>query len=289
MNAIRSYDPTWSALLCPARNARFFAHGRPADEGSLCAELARLAYVAFESDPETERQVSMILAAVGFDHVRFLSAGGTECFIATDRSTPLTAVAFRGTAGLRDVATDLMTWHKHWAPGGRVHAGFAGALAKVWPRLVPQLADRIGRLLYTGHSLGAALATLAASLIAPDALHTFGSPRVGDAAFARTLSGVECRRHTGCSDLVCRVPPPWLGFVHVGDDAYFDRNGTMHANPDPSLIASDGAIARREYLRDYAWRLGNAWSRRFADHAPVNYISAIGTEDEPSPPENRIA
>jgi hypothetical protein len=270
----RHYDPTWRALLRPAQSAHFFPNGRPADEGALCAELSRLAYVGFESDSQCERHVATILEAIGFDHVRFLSAGGTECFIATDRAAPLTVVAFRGTAGLRDVVTDLMAWPKRWAPGGTVHAGFAGALGKVWPRIVPLLGRHDGRMVYTGHSLGAALATLAASLIPPAALYTFGSPRVGNSAFAAALANVDCRRHTGCSDLVCQVPPPWLGYVHVGAERYLDRNGSTHASPDRALSDADRSIARREYLRHYGWRWGNAWSRRLSDHAPVNYVSA---------------
>ena len=37
-------------------------------------------------------------------------------------------------------------------------------------------------MLYTGHSMGDALAILAASLRRPRAVYTFGAPRMGDAA-----------------------------------------------------------------------------------------------------------
>jgi hypothetical protein len=280
---MRPYDPSWRALLFPSSATDFFAHGRPAGEAALAAELARVAYIPFEHEAGA-RRASEILRGAGFARERFISAGGTECFVAHDIDAKLTAVAFRGTAGLRDIVTDLMTWRVRWTPGGKVHAGFAYALRRIWPTLVLSLGDREARLIYTGHSLGAALATLAATLVPPEALYTFGSPRVGDARFVALLEDVRCVRTTGCSDLVCAVPPAWLGFRHCGPHAYVDRDGRTVADPHPVLVRNDQAIGRREYRRDFAWRLGTVWSRRLSDHAPVNYASAAaagGTEADP--------
>jgi len=272
---VRTYDPSWRALLLPSSATDFFANGRPAREDALCAELSRVAYIAFESEAGA-RRASGILRSAGFARERYISFGGTECLVARDVDARLTVVAFRGTAGLRDIVTDLMIWRTRWTPGGRVHAGFARALRRIWPALVRALGDRDGRLIYTGHSLGAALATLAATLVPPDALYTFGSPRVGDARFVELLQDVHCVRTTGCNDLVCQVPPPWLGFEHCGSLNYLDRNGLAIAAPNPDLIRDDQSVARREYWRTLGWRLGNVWSRRLADHAPVNYVSAAG-------------
>ena len=53
------------------------------------------------------------------------------------------------------------------------------------------------RLILAGHSLGAALATLAATVFPPALLVTLGSPRVGDAEFVAALA--EVARRSGWS------------------------------------------------------------------------------------------
>ena len=104
---MRSYDPSWRALLSPAAATDFFVNGRPANEAALCAELTRVAYIGFDRGEAGRRRASGILRNAGFAREQFISAGGTECFVARDIDAQLTVVAFRGTAGLRDVVTDL--------------------------------------------------------------------------------------------------------------------------------------------------------------------------------------
>jgi predicted lipase len=75
----------------------------------------------------------------------------------------------------------------------------------------------------TGHSLGAALATLyvmenaKTEQIANPMLCTFASPLVGDATFATAFNdlGLTSWRIENVKDLVTKVPPALLGFVHV--------------------------------------------------------------------------
>ncbi len=74
----------------------------------------------------------------------------------------------------------------------------------------------------TGHSLGGALATLAASHIIklicdnkisakPPILYTFASPRVGDSVFANNFSKLdECYRIANSEDIVPKIPIPML-------------------------------------------------------------------------------
>ncbi|HTZ70951.1 MAG TPA: GH25 family lysozyme, partial [Acetobacteraceae bacterium] len=75
----------------------------------------------------------------------------------------------------------------------------------------------------TGHSLGAALATLyvmenaKTEQLANPALCTFASPLVGDATFAAAFNalGLTSWRVDNAPDLVTKIPPAILGFVHV--------------------------------------------------------------------------
>src|SRR5262249_34460233 len=78
------------------------------------------------------------------------------------------------------------------AIGGRAHLGFTALLDEVWERVNAEARALLpGRQLYlTGHSLGGALATLAAyrfqkAGVPVAGVFTFGSPRVFDEELAR--------------------------------------------------------------------------------------------------------
>lgn len=90
----------------------------------------------------------------------------------------------------------------------------------------------------TGHSLGAALATLYAmenaktAQIANPMLCTFASPLVGDATFAATFDalGLTSWRIANVKDLVTKIPPAILGFVHVDKEEQVDSTGKVVPN-----------------------------------------------------------
>lgn len=274
------YDPTRLALFHPERQ-------QPLDPGlvapgsdGLAAELARLAYFRFESDPAA---LLAALHALGLAEVGLLHdpAMGSQGFAALDGAGTVW-IAFRGTQpdSLRDLATDARAWPREWPGGGRVHAGFARAwLGRGSEGIAAQVAawlrDRpCRRILATGHSLGGALATLLAADDARAELVTFGSPRVGDRAFAARFEGRAVRRYAECCDLVARVPPQ-PPYAHAGVLHYVDRQGRVSVAPDEPLIAADRRAGSLAYLRRHAWRPGNVLLRSLADHAPINYVSAV--------------
>ncbi|WVZ90351.1 hypothetical protein U9M48_036660 [Paspalum notatum var. saurae] len=91
------------------------------------------------------------------------------------------------------------------------------------------------RVVVTGHSLGGALAAIFPALLAFHgeddvlrrllAVHTYGQPRVGDAAFAAFCRGRDPLRVVYRYDLIPRVPwdlPPLARFRHGGACVYFD-------------------------------------------------------------------
>lgn len=295
------YDPTREALLRPCgRNGSMAAVPVPADDASVCAELARLAYChAADADGRapagagapraSPARLPEPLRQMGFTASRFVSVGSTQALLATGERRAV--LAFRGTQppslrpwrrepaapGFEDITTDLrarLVPSRH--ADGRVHEGFALALDQAWGE-IHSLLPPAGRLLLTGHSLGAALATLAAARCAGRAglaVHAFGSPRVGDGRFAAAIAAVELHRYVGCCDVVCRLPPRWLGYRHAGRLHYIDRHGTVHADSAAGWRA-DRWRARLQYLAEHAWRRGTVAARGLADHAPINYVSAV--------------
>jgi pimeloyl-ACP methyl ester carboxylesterase len=220
---------------------------------------------------------------VGFATCKFFESQdtpqgkGIHCFLALHDNSQgrLAVVAFRGT-DVKDptnICFDADFEFRDWKPGGRVHQGFANGLAEVLSRLDPEI-QALGdcRLLYTGHSLGAALATLLASSRPPNVLYTFGSPRVGDQAFADSMKNVEHYRFQDCCDLVTRVPLEIMDYVHVGKLRYIDRNRRISENPSEATILEDHVLAQAEYAAQYAFKEGNIRVRDLADHSPINYV-----------------
>lgn len=115
-------------------------------------------------------------------------------------------------------------------PGARVHSGFFGAyqalsaiLAADFNQLRTQYPSY--QVLFTGHSLGAAVANLAAvDLLAVHGqgsqavLYNFGSPRVGNNAYAtygENNVGVTYRV-THYDDIVPHLPGESSDFWHIG-------------------------------------------------------------------------
>jgi triacylglycerol lipase len=144
------------------------------------------------------------------------------------------AIVFPGTASLRDAWTDVKIRKERWTiNGGRVHRGFANAYRGVWDAISHRLPFN-SRLIIAGHSLGGALATLAAdTLNGPhhvEGVYTFGSPRVGNATFARNynkdLRNVSYR-FVNAGDPVPHLPWVFATYRHVDQIVYLDRSGAL--------------------------------------------------------------
>jgi len=283
------YSASQQDLYYPAKTLDNFPAARPGTDAELCAWLALLSYcdqepASFAFDQNT---VKIKLGPLGFQSVQFFESqghpkqGGTHCFLAVHddpaAGNKLAVAAFRGTDKddptdlLDDVDAPLVAWNGN----SKVFDGWKDALGEVQDQLLPAIQPINFKLLMTGHSLGAAMATLLASLKAPAALYTFGSPRVGDNEFLVSLGGVANFRYVDCCDAVPQLPPPLLGYAHIGNPLYIDRNRKVIANPADDYVTGDRLRARADYLVRYAWKAGNVAVRDLADHAPINYVTAI--------------
>lgn len=289
MSPAAPYSASQQDLFYPAKNLNNFPTARPKSDAELCAWMALLAYcdnepAGFAFDQNT---ISLKLAALGFQSVQFFEStghakqGGTHCFLAIhdDPAPPnkLAVVAFRGTDKddptdlLDDVDAPLVDWNGK----SKVFDGWKDALWEVKDPLLAALQPVNYKFLITGHSLGAAMATLLASLRAPSALYTIGSPRTGNQDFVDSLRAVPGYRYVDCCDAVTELPPAALGYAHLERLLYIDRNRSVTENPGDDFIFADRLRARIEYLVQYAWKSGNVGARDLADHAPINYVTAI--------------
>ena len=290
-----NYDPTLQALLHPEQSHPYGLHtqgdGWPVE--AVCAEFSRLAYFHHEED-EGKRRLNEALAKAGFgEAVPFnsdvplfgnwlrqkrqrLRNRGAQAFAATSLDGELAILAFRGTQADRpeDLITDLTAWRTRFPKGGKVHTGFWEAYRSLHEPIEAWLGEaRPRRLVVTGHSLGAAMATLMAALHEQAELISFGCPLVGNREFGERF-GRPALRYVDCTDMVATVPYGFLGYVHFGELRYIDRHGAVHASaPDEAALREDRRQAGIDYRR-YLGEPGNVPLRRFADHAPVNYVSA---------------
>jgi hypothetical protein len=184
----------------------------------------------------------------------------------SDESSGLTIVAFRGSANPGDALQDAKAVLVDAGPkygAGKVHQGFDEQLETIWPPIATKIREARAEhpdrpVLFTGHSLGGAMAVLALARAQKEGLlshppftgeppaailDSYGQPRVGDAefadAFASANAGVPYHRYVYRADLVTEVPPLLLGYADIStavavhyDDA---RRTSVVGQPLPPL------------------------------------------------------
>jgi hypothetical protein len=79
-------------------------------------------------------------------------------------------------------------------------------------------------------------------------------------------------RYVDCLDFVTRVPP--LIFTHLDGLQYIDRHGKVRSGGlSVAGEIADRSAAAASYVRLLSPQ--NCLSRDLADHAPINYVSAL--------------
>ncbi len=288
-------DRSFEALFGPNRVYPYFEHAKdyPFDAAAgafsrvnawWLAEASMLVYV---NDTEFTEQK---LAKAGLGNVRTYSSPAnsghhTQALIASNKTFAI--VALRGTEPdePKDLLTDLNFLQVGSEDGGKVHLGFKAALDDIWEDMKPAL-ERLNNgqrtIWFTGHSLGAALAVLAADRFGEAAgVYTFGSPRVGDAGF-RSEYRQPTYRIVNNIDLVTELPPPAF-YLHVGDLKYFGSDGRLREGIAAFAWLQDRAKSRVEATLS---RVGEWATLRFdallpkdlEDHAPIHYVKSCWNE-----------
>ncbi|KAJ3368755.1 hypothetical protein GGF31_006179 [Allomyces arbusculus] len=186
--------------------------------------------------------------------VRVLERGDTRAYVAVRDGGQQIIVVFRGSVTvdnwLKDFDFVLIAYPYGRPPAAgfaardvRVHRGFVQVYEAVRSDLLDTIAVTAQRypqatVIFTGHSLGAAVTTLAAAdaataVVLPSRVHllNFASPRVGNAEFSSMVSAmglVAVDRVTEGNDLVPHVPLIAFGYRHVVGEKYA-RKGQIYA------------------------------------------------------------
>lgn len=233
-----------------------------------------------------------------------------SAFLVRSECGRLGVLAFRGTepANAINWLTDTDVIARPFGKG-LVHQGFYANLQALWEEISTKLDEAtqaprnrqdgrklapLERLYVTGHSLGAAMAVLAAAKLAahddPDvrglmhSVYTFGQPAVGNQAFVDECEasfGDRIYRHVYAYDVVPRLPPTWGDrFVHFGDEY------VTWSSSKPWAKASQPTASVRWILSAVASCATSFVTRRLPllehvpfpysidDHSPTRYIEA---------------
>jgi hypothetical protein len=247
---------------------------------------------------------------------RLISVGNTQVYIAANDDHIV--AAFRGTEaptsidGLKDwlltdaanllivpegrLGTDLAAA----GVGARFHQGFVRAIGDIWDPLLQAIEEERKKddrpIWLTGHSLGGALALLAAWLlrrkfIAVHQVYTFGGPMIGNDEVAKVFAREfpdKIFRYVNSPDPIPKLPTISLianHYAHCGPETLLGAvaavaavGTTVDAFKELAAKAVDGVL--NATLIDDLW---NAINHRIDAHAMTNYqklIAALSPKEQ---------
>jgi len=203
--------------------------------------ISKAVYLKTSDTDQTPHEVQ-ILNNLKYDDDLFISVKGfnnNSAQAAVIEHQNYICLAFRGTNEIEDWIDNINAFSVKEL-FGEFHRGFFESVDDVWKGMKHTLAElqreKRRPLFITGHSLGGAMATVAASkLIHEDkpftSVYTFGQPRAVTRDTSR-LFNMECKdryfRFHNNNDIVTRVPARMMGYSHVGTYLYITEEGEIH-------------------------------------------------------------
>ena len=232
----------------------------------LFAEVSMISYLSIE-------ECNIAAGKLGFIDGKFFNSNAAQAY--WFQSEYDSVVVCRGTEAREweDIKADANALAAVAETVGKVHRGFKAEVDEIWPYIEKELEPNTKPLWFCGHSLGGAMANICAGRCMlsyiksePEELYTYGSPRIG---CRRYVSHVKLNhfRWVNNNDIVTRMPPPWLGYRHNGQEMYLDRMGRLKELTGWRRV-SDRLQGFWEGLRK--WKLD-----QLSDHSAVQYIDAI--------------
>lgn len=213
-----------------------------------------------ENNDEWRSRLGQEASAWGFasEHVYCFNHKGSQAILVADAKKII--VAFRGSEEKSDWDINMNRLEDKTFKGRysvSLHTGFVNYLISIWkPYNDPQgnieakgikaiIREKMNEfpkasLWFTGHSLGGAVAILAAAAacfyeeppMPVGGVYTYGQPRVGDTRFAKlynTRLKDKTFRFVNNNDVVTRIPSwaPNFFFAHVGQIKYLTQDGEI--------------------------------------------------------------
>ncbi len=240
--------------------------------------LAHAAHAAYDDKPAEHKQ----FAKLSWDKVKFIHVKrtDTQAFVASNADNLV--VAFRGTEPkrVRDITTDVrLFYYEKRVYSGRVHDGFWRSWLSIRDRVIDQMKSvrtKGQTIWFAGHSLGAALATLAARdmsiSLRPEQVFTFGSPRCGNPQFAAAYK-VPLKRFVNENDIITHVPLQGLftnlKYCHVGHRQLIMPNG--------QITSSEAVWTRqlREVAKIAVLGVGAVGADALRSHSMTKYVAKL--------------
>lgn len=270
------------------------------DNALWLMEFSRLIYR--QENDEVDRPAgyktrNSFLQPHGWNEAEFFNTGDTQAGWFVNPVLKCAVLVFRGTLGIADTITDLEFDQVTWSGPGKVHVGFNNALADVWDDVLSKLIACQYPVFFTGHSLGAALATLAAARCLqsriiggaqPAAIYTFGSPRVGGPGFHEAFGNLFHCRVVNDEDIIPTLPPKKPDLIlppyhHVGQMHRLEKGGHLHVFPsgadagetwDP-IAELEKMIHSVKCARRSQPHVDIRIPKPLCDHTPVNYTAHL--------------
>jgi triacylglycerol lipase len=168
--------------------------------------------VGYDADEE-KKKLEENVKILNLKLIKTFSTNGTEAILLENDNYIF--LGFRGTeaTSIKDIRSDVKATIKICKSGGKIHTGFDDAFSQVAVEIQQFLNQEEFKdkpLFITGHSLGGALATVAAKKLSHRggiaSCYTFGSPRVGNVDWSTGIK-TPIYRVVNAVDPVTMLPP----------------------------------------------------------------------------------
>lgn len=276
------YLPLLLLLLLAAAEANF--------EVALASKSIHLSSAIYNITKDNQRNNQCPDCYPGFQLITQILGNSILAVVGVDVSIKSIVVVFRGSNNIKNFLTDAMilktNYEKHLCKKCELHSGFFTSYRKLTDKgLEKVIAAAVSEhpdygLLFTGHSLGGAVALIAAVKFNEQysgkavKVYTFGQPRVGDTDYAKYVESkiTNFFRVVHKKDLVPHKPAYLTFYRHSGFEVWYKdgMKGNYHFCKGDSDDCSN-SIGR------------STFSFSVSDHSSLNYIQLDDHADHQHP------